>query len=794
MKNRIRNYGFIAPFITEDQYVLGDFRIGAVEEVLEADQDWGEWDFIYDIQNKGYETFNCFPFYTNILMEDLSYKRISEIKKGEYVISHKGIPRKVTNIFKREYKNDFIQIKVKGLFEPIICTLEHPILTDDGWKKAKEITKENLVFIPTTSSYYKDATIYSVEKNKDFLWLLGLYLAEGNVGWEKEVNNKNPKLKVRGTGNGRGDFHFSVSNEESEITEKIISICDKLFDTKVSIYDRKNSKSRVLTGYNIFLRDLLFELGGAYSDKKKLHSRMMLLEPNLQLEIVKGWLEGDGSLNLKKRSAEGVSVSERLIYQIYRILLRNGVKSTISKVKERKGRKQAYTISFYGENLNKPFNLSLEKISLIDYKEKIKDDFLFKKISEIKIVKLQSKIVYNIEVEEDNSYIAENVAVHNCTGFNIAQSISKIIYRKYGIKFKPSPRWIGIIAGTNAEKGGNDPHTVAEAIRKNGLIPDEMLPFSDDLQNAKEYYSFKGADENRCREEAKKWLEQFEFKHDWVVTSGNTLPEILNNMKVALKYSPLGMAVYAWAQNAQGLYERLGMDTHWTECRAFKGDNALVDDSYEPFEKELTPDFNFIFVKRYIVNKKQPITEERTKTILTVLWELIKKGLTSIFPSFLENYNTVPPRILPETPKTPITEENLTNQEKLHILVKSWLGKDASPEDFADDVFGCAESVSNIINTIYPKFPKGMVSTAQLANTLDDSKDFIRITEPEIGCVICSPRTPTINGHAGFFTDNLMIISNDSQTGKMQTNYSYNEWIQEFKVKRGLKVLIWKPL
>jgi hypothetical protein len=194
---------------------------------------------------------------------------------------------------------------------------------------------------------------------------------------------------------------------------------------------------------------------------------------------------------------------------------------------------------------------------------------------------------------------------YNCTAFNTAQSISKLMLRKFGIKFKPSPRWIGIIAGTSASKGGNDPHTVCEAIRKYGLIPDEMLPFSDDLKTVDEYYSFKGADEKTCRAEGSKWLNKWEFKHDWVFNNCDTQSVRTVKMQLALKFCPLGTAVSAWAQNDKGQYIRFGPDNHWTETRAFKVNNAIIDDSYEPFEKELAPEFSYQFVKRYVINKRE---------------------------------------------------------------------------------------------------------------------------------------------------------------------------------------------
>src|SRR3990167_2796961 len=98
---------------------------------------------------------------------------------------------------------------------------------------------------------------------------------------------------------------------------------------------------------------------------------------------------------------------------------------------------------------------------------------------------------------------------YDCTGFATLNTLEQLIYKKYGEKYNFSDRWLGIVAGT--KEPGNDPHTVAEAIRKYGLIPESMLPFGDNINNIQEYYSFKGADEEACYAEGKKWLEKWDF-------------------------------------------------------------------------------------------------------------------------------------------------------------------------------------------------------------------------------------------------------------------------------------------
>jgi len=62
-----------------------------------------------------------------------------------------------------------------------------------------------------------------------------LYIAEGNLGKEIIPENNDIKLKVRGSGNGRGGITFSLSKDEMSLAEKIIKIGKELFNDEVGL-------------------------------------------------------------------------------------------------------------------------------------------------------------------------------------------------------------------------------------------------------------------------------------------------------------------------------------------------------------------------------------------------------------------------------------------------------------------------------------------------------------------------------------------------------------------------------
>lgn len=211
---------------------------------------------------------------------------------------------------------------------------------------------------------------------------------------------------------------------------------------------------------------------------------------------------------------------------------------------------------------------------------------------------------------------------YNCTGFNTLNAIETIL-RRLGIEENYSDRWLGIIAGTKYP--GNDPHIVAEAIRKYGLIPESMLPFTEDLESIDEYYSFKGGDREACYKAGQEWLERFDFGHEWVFNGGKDKQE---KMIEALKCSPLGVSVYAWKKR-NGLYikPKGGEDNHWTLniVGVKEKEYWLIDDSYLDDGnslKYLDWNYDFGFCKRYSIKIKEPKKSLKEKIISLMIQAL----------------------------------------------------------------------------------------------------------------------------------------------------------------------------
>lgn len=182
-----------------------------------------------------------------------------------------------------------------------------------------------------------------------------------------------------------------------------------------------------------------------------------------------------------------------------------------------------------------------------------------------------------------------------CTIFHTLNPIEIIFEEKFGINDEDySERFTATLSDTSPT--GNSPKKVAQTIRHLGVIPEPMLPFDkkvktfEDFSRAPITGSMYGV--------GKKWLNNWTLTHDIVPSSREAIME-------ALKFSPLGVSVYAWVEE-NGIYHKPDgvRDTHWTSLVYLDNDFYYVFDSYEPYIKKLHKDFRFELVKRYNVERK----------------------------------------------------------------------------------------------------------------------------------------------------------------------------------------------
>lgn len=407
----------------------------------------------------GGENF-CFVPRTRVIMADGTQKPIEDIVVGDEVLTHKGRTRRVLRTFRRDVAEDINYLTFDRSIGVTGCTKNHPfrklafempkvyvrkgstLRNQERHKKDKAVAGLRQGEIPA-SEEWQAASSLSVgdfvlgvnpetrdEIDVSKAVLLGYYLSEGCL------NRHKGKIKgvvlTFGTDEGILATHAiqcaSIAFPQSRTTRNVVG---------------NGSVLRVdIRGEGI--GEWFLENGGEYSHQKRL-SRMAMEWPRTSLlALFSGWASGDGSRHKKTKRVVGSTTSEKLAEQMFAIAERTGIRSsfwreTDASFVKRQKRYSVVSLPIAGEKRDfevraehKSFNIVVSRSSLglfSDFTPRWHDCSDFGKIrcnfanwQGIRVHKVsgvkESRYVgpvFNIEVEEDNSYVLGNgVAVHNC--------------------------------------------------------------------------------------------------------------------------------------------------------------------------------------------------------------------------------------------------------------------------------------------------------------------------------------------------------------------------------------------
>ncbi|MFA7290122.1 MAG: hypothetical protein WC055_14695 [Melioribacteraceae bacterium] len=137
---------------------------------------------------------------------------------------------------------------------------------------------------------------------------------------------------------------------------------------------------------------------------------------------------------------------------------------------------------------------------------------------------------------------------------------------------------------------------------------------------------------------------------------------------------------------------------------------------------------------------------------------------------------------------------NFQKKNRLLSLAKSYIGKDASPNDIAPDELGCADSASTLLGQVMT-FPN-IISTAELFRYLDKDIRFKRVLDLTEGNIIISPTgygNGKVVGHVGIIGKDC-IYSNNSKTGLWDKHLNIEKWVAQYRTKGGLPIYVFKLL
>ncbi len=202
-----------------------------------------------------------------------------------------------------------------------------------------------------------------------------------------------------------------------------------------------------------------------------------------------------------------------------------------------------------------------------------------------------------------------------CATFGTLNCVETLERQEFGDTRNYSDRFLANVSGTT--QMGNSPQTVAETLRKKGCVYESDWPYTSVVDTWEKFYS---TIPQRLYTLALTFVAEFAFGHEYVGTDQQSMMD-------ALKFSPLGVDVFAWVQDTNGLYYRPAntFSDHWVMIYGYDRNNHWkCFDSYDNTHKKLRWDFGFAMVKRYTLHRQVVNETAWTKflSLIRSLWPL----------------------------------------------------------------------------------------------------------------------------------------------------------------------------
>lgn len=375
-----------------------------------------------------------------LITTENGYKKVQDIKVGDKVLTDTGQLKNVTWIDRHVHNGFKAKLRLMGDYRTLECTDNHPILvayTDKKTHRYRKDSLNNITFLRAdslTKKYQfgkipKRDLCEQVDLSDDVLYLLGWIMSDGYI-------------------DSTNGIKITYQINQLECAKKCSQIIEDYLKDEIFYYSKNNRKRIIRKPSRIYRYKDCYRLE---VHSKKLHSlaEWFGCKPNnkcINFEIynrynnlmpfVIGWLEGDGHQKLNanydgynRNCIEISTIYENLLLQCRQIMIDHGIYSSIRKIKSRLG-KQQVSLCFSNEYINRCLDyypsLKFQKINTIKNTSKVleTEDGFWSQIQLLDITPINEE-VYNFEVQDDHTYVANGITTHNCMAL-----IQVMIYRE----------------------------------------------------------------------------------------------------------------------------------------------------------------------------------------------------------------------------------------------------------------------------------------------------------------------------------------------------------------------------
>ena len=299
-----------------------------------------------------------------------------------------------------EYSRKYIDGSITKVSENALALSE--LLIKDGYKKTDTLSINRYVNL-----------------DDDVLEVFGWYLAEGS----SENGNR---------------IEFSLSIDELSVAEFIKNVFIEKFGVNDCVIRKYETKCAVRIS-NKILAQVFRGLFGNSALNKKIPSFLIGCEKSL-MPLIKGYIMGDGHINLSKNNVTFSTISVELAYQIQNILSSNGI---LTSIIEKTRKKYSYKNFYLGKIVNTHLRIFLDKTNIKgvlrregtrNHKPLFMENetHFFLKIIELNEIKYEGE-VFDLCVEGTHSFIGNGLVCHNT--FSEAMSVKLPVVAPYSTSF-----------------------------------------------------------------------------------------------------------------------------------------------------------------------------------------------------------------------------------------------------------------------------------------------------------------------------------------------------------------------
>jgi len=372
------------------------------------------------IVNLIFAGFPCFIAGTKVLTDN-GYKNIEDVNLSDKLLTHTGKFQEIINLQKKVYSNNIYSLRAKYHPYHINCTENHPfyvrekirkwnninknyeyIFNDPSWISAKDLTKNHFFGMKINENEIIPEFIFENKTikldNIDMWFMMGFFVGDG---WIEDT--------IKKSGKSMNKIRFAINNDDENYVINRINNILNITDKKCSTGKCKKFGCSDFVWFNI-LKNF-----GKYAHGKLIPEWVQDAPKEYIQEFINGYHKADGSISKGGRH-RFTTVSHNIAFGVQRLYLKLGHIFSINYTK----RNPKHIIE--GRNVNQRNTYQLE-----GYLKKIKkqhsfieDGYAWFALFKIENFKVENEPVYNFEVANDNSYIVENIIVHNCQGFSNA--------------------------------------------------------------------------------------------------------------------------------------------------------------------------------------------------------------------------------------------------------------------------------------------------------------------------------------------------------------------------------------